>query len=189
MEARVLAVGDPTAVALGNDFIQALAQLLGRAIGPRDGVGLGDDLERGQAGRGGDRIGVERSLVRHAMLGVPNPIVAQGHHVHDVIASGHGAAGKPAGDDLGKGGQVGLYAQPLLRAAGGQAKAGDDLVEDQQHVFRAVNSRTWAANPGLSGTRPKVAPVGSMMTAAMSSCSSSNLASAAGSLAGQMRAF
>ena len=60
----------------------------------------------------------------------------RGEEVHDVGSSAEGAAGQAAADDLAEGGQVGLDAVELLRAAEGEAEAGHDLVEDEERAVR-----------------------------------------------------
>ncbi len=58
----------------------------------------------------------------------------RGQIAHHVLAAGAGAARKPAGEDLRHRREVGPDAELFLSAAGRHAEAGDDLVEDQQHV-------------------------------------------------------
>ena len=53
-----------------------------------------------------------------------------------VGAADHGPARQAAGQDLGERGEVGGDAEVRLRAARRHAKAGDHLVEDQQHAVR-----------------------------------------------------
>ena len=58
--------------------------------------------------------------------------------LHDVGASTEGRQRQPAAHDLPEHGQVGRDAVELLRAAAGDAEAGDDLVEDEQRTGRVA---------------------------------------------------
>ena len=88
----------------------------------------GDDLERRESGRHRDRVAGKRAgLVDRPERGQP---------FHDVAAPAEGADRHAAADDLAERRQVRPDAIERLRAAGGDAKAGHDLVEDQHHAMR-----------------------------------------------------
>ena len=91
------------------------------------------DFERGRAGGGGDGVRVEgagvEDLLAAACLGLVEVQV-----VEYLLAPGHGAARQAARDDLGVGAHIGCHAETPLGAAGGDAEAGNHLVEDQRHA-------------------------------------------------------
>ena len=93
----------------------------------RQGVAVGDDPQRGDAGRGGQRIGVEGAGVLHLRLAG-----AEIENVENVGPPCQAAAGQAARQDLGQRRQVGLDVVEALSAAGMDAEAADDFIEDQQ---------------------------------------------------------
>ena len=90
---------------------------------------VGDDLQRGDAGRGGQRVAVEGAGVLHLRLAG-----TEVENLHDVGPARQAAARQTAGQDLGHGRQIGLDVVKALGAAGMDAKTADDLIENQQAI-------------------------------------------------------
>ena len=80
--------------------------------------------ELGQAGGHGHRVAAECARLVHRAAG--------GHLLQQRAAAAVGAHRHSAADDLAEGDQIGPHAEVRLGAAGGQAEAGDHLVEDKQ---------------------------------------------------------
>ena len=76
-----------------------------------------------------ERVAVERALLAHA---------AVGHELGELVGHADRAAGQAAADRLGQAHDVGRDAVQLGRAAGGDGRAGLDLVEDQRDAVRAA---------------------------------------------------
>ena len=95
---------------------------------------LGDDLQRGEPGRGRQRIGVEGPLLQNAFEAVLVQLTFEGLDLQDVALADDRATRQAAGHDLGQGSDVGRDAIDLLGAARAVAEAGDHLVEDQHHA-------------------------------------------------------
>jgi hypothetical protein len=56
------------------------------------------------------------------------------HALHEIATTAVRRGGKSTADDLAQRDQVGAHAKALTRSAGGNAKAGHDLVEDEQRT-------------------------------------------------------
>ena len=93
-----------------------------------------EDLEQRRL-RGGhhERVAVERALLAHAPVG---------DQLGELVGHADRAAGEPAADRLGEADDVGRDAEQLGRAAGGDGRAGLDLVEDQHDAVLVASSRT-----------------------------------------------
>src|SRR5439155_8655251 len=65
-------------------------------------------------------------------------VVHRGESLHQVRPAAECSERKPATDDLAEHGQIRPYAEALLRAATGDAEAGDHLVEDEQGAGRVA---------------------------------------------------
>ena len=86
--------------------------------------GVVEEVEDGQAGGGGQGVPRQRARL------VDGP--AGGEHRHHVGPAPEGGEGQSPADDLAEGGEVGGDAEVGLGAAGAEAEAGDDLVEDEE---------------------------------------------------------
>jgi hypothetical protein len=95
------------------------------------GVRVPDDLQRGAAGGGGDRVGVKGARVLDALVARRLGALVI-HALHDVRPPDDRPARQPAGEDLRQAREVGCDAVMGLRAAGRDAEAGHHLVEDQE---------------------------------------------------------
>jgi hypothetical protein len=105
---------------------EAVAQAPGELLQPRVG-GLGiQELQRRQPR--GHRHRVPRQ--RPGLVDVPLGREA----LHDVSPAAERRQRESATEDLAERGEIGRDAEPLLRAAGPEPEAGDDLVEDQQRA-------------------------------------------------------
>ena len=71
--------------------------------------------------RHGDRLRIEGAAMQHAIC----------EHIDKLRATGDRRDRKAVGDRLRHDGEVRRHAEALLRPAAAEAKAGDDLVEDQ----------------------------------------------------------
>ena len=116
-----------------GDGDRTVARRLAQAVGERAGgvaeveVGLlVEQRERGAAGGDRERVAAQRARLVD-VAGRRDPL-----HQRRRAAEGRGR--QAAADDLAHHGQVGQDARELLRAARGDAEAGDDLVEDEQRV-------------------------------------------------------
>ena len=89
-------------------------------------VAIGEPVEGGQTGGHGHGVAGQGS-------GLEDP-AHRGHVFHDLALAAVAAHGEASADDLAERGQVRGDAESLLRAAGGDAEAGDDLVEDEQRA-------------------------------------------------------
>ena len=112
---------------LGRSHGKPSAWALDKGSGP----GTARRARRDASGRG-DRRAVEGAEVHHAAVAVVMRVAIEIEEGHEVRAADHRAAGHPTSHDLRDAGQVRRHAVLLLRATGGEAEAGDDLVEDEQ---------------------------------------------------------
>ena len=88
-------------------------------------VHVGVELaEGGEPGGGGDRVAGQRAGVEHR--------AQRRQRLHHVAPAADGADRQPAADHLAERGEVGRHVVLRLGAAGVEAEAGDDLVEDEQ---------------------------------------------------------
>ena len=119
---------------------------------------VAQQLERGDARGGGQRIAAQRAGLKH---------FAGGQHViHDVGASAVGANGQSAADDLAQRGQVGCDLPKLLSPAKGDAKAGHHFVEDEQGAMPGGERSQCRHEFGDGITQPMLPTTGSTITAA-----------------------
>ncbi len=95
------------------------------------GAGLAQHLERREARHRGDRVARQRADLRQEAFLADRRLVEQRH---DVGTAADGRQREAAADDLAHGADVGRHAVEFLRAAIGEAEAGDDLVEDQRNA-------------------------------------------------------
>ena len=93
------------------------------------GAGAAQHLQRGEPGDRGDRIARERPHLHQEAVVADDPAVEMRH---DVGPPGDRRQREAAADDLAERAEVGRHAVVGLRAAIGEAEAGDDLVEDQR---------------------------------------------------------
>ena len=104
---------------------QAREQRLVDAVEVRVGLG-GEDLGERRLGGG-----------HHQRVAVEGAVLGDGAVLDDggeLVAHADRAAGEAAAGGLRQGDHVGLHAEVLRRAAGGDRRAGLDLVEDQLHA-------------------------------------------------------
>jgi hypothetical protein len=86
-------------VLLLEHLVDPPAQGVGVAVGAGAGVARADDLECGNACRGGERVGVERALMGD-FLSIRSLRDLEVEEVEDVLAAGDCSARQPAGEDL-----------------------------------------------------------------------------------------
>ncbi len=116
-----------------------------------------EDLELGDGGGGHQRGAAVGPLVGHALRAVALGVARERDHVHDVGAAGERGAGQAARHRLREAREVGRHAEIFLRAAGGHAEAGDDLVEDQHHAAPARLVAQLLQELGIRGHRHRPA--------------------------------
>ena len=105
------------------------ADAVGHRVEALVGAGLGQHVQRRQAGGGRDRVAVEGPGHEGALRVVErSPRI---HGLQHVGAAADRGVGVAAGDRLAVGGKIRHHAVPLLRAAPGDAEAGHHLIEDQ----------------------------------------------------------
>ena len=125
-----LAVRQPIEAGLLEHGVELLAKRAPAFVGQAARIALGDDLQRRDPGRGGQGIGVERAGVLHLRLALTKV-----ENVEDVRTPGQATSRKSAGENLGQRRKIGLDMVISLSAAGMDAKAADDLVENQQSAM------------------------------------------------------
>ena len=94
----------------------------------------GYGFQHGDTCCGGYGLGVVGAGLGHPMNAVPFGVVSESHQLHDLGLAAHRRAGLASRHDLGHGGQIGPEVPAYLRPAARQAKAGDDLVHDEDHA-------------------------------------------------------
>ena len=107
--------------------VERLLQPGGKPHGDRFEALVGGGVEgreRGEAGRGGQRVPRERAGLVNA--------AERGQVAHQLATAAEGAHRQPTADDLAETPQVGPYPVELRGPAAGQPEARDHLVEDQQ---------------------------------------------------------
>ena len=167
VKAREGAVDGPGHACLGQRLVERVTQPHPRGVGPRAGVALGDDAKRRDAGRSGDRVGVEGAWMVD-LLDATRPRLVEVEQLQHVGAPGHGPAGQATGQDLGECGEIGRDPELSLSTAGRDPKAGDHLIQDQEHALRRGQLAKIGEKPIPVRHLPKEPPVGSRITAATS---------------------
>ncbi len=117
-----------------------------------EGAGPGQLVQRGDPGGHGQRVAAERAGL------VDRP--ERGEVVHDVGASAEGADREAAADDFAHGGEVGGDAGDFLGAAGGEAEAGHDLIENENAGVGGAGGAEGFKEAGVGQDKPAVGGVG-----------------------------
>ena len=152
VEHRSNAVHVPRDFQPPQDLVESGLQAGSHGVGPFIDRLVGQQLQGRRPGGCRERVGVEGAGVVDAAHVVPIGVAAVGNHVYDVGLAAHRAAGQPAGDYLGHGGQVGRYAVERLHPAGRGAEAGYHFVENQHYfVLRGEFPQALQIHRGIEG--------------------------------------